>query len=532
EITAAPGEPEFVVVAGGEPGDLGPGQTRAVTVRCRARIAGLRRGFLNLGENLPTLPCRVVAGRGGGGTTVEPATLAFGQWPPGAAPRLSVRLQNREAYTLQISPEILSGSHLFEIVDGAAEGTVAPFSTREIQIRFQPDVPGDFSAELGFGSGLPVVSMSASAAAAAPACHLKLDGPLQFPDTPVGETSVRSFHLANTGGDVLSLSPGTGGFVFQVLSAPDRVLPGATATVTVVFQPGEARAYEGRVDLGAGITCEAVLNGSGLPVDEGGAVEDRIAIYFDEDHRNNWSGHQEPGYDFEAYLVLHHPATADALVGWDLKVDFPGEFVRLLGVELAGGGVNYATMPALAVDLAQPLPGQESLRLATLRLVTLYGGTEYLPIAVVPRPESPYPGTMTCLAGDAREARVLRPRGGHPVVAWIADSPVSNDDLEEDPSLPEVAADATRLLPNVPNPFNPETTVYFELDRMDRVRIEVYDVMGRRVRRLLDEERPSGAGQVVWRGRDDQGRGVASGTYLLRMETARGVESRRVLLLK
>ena len=99
-------------------------------------------------------------------------------------------------------------------------------------------------------------------------------------------------------------------------------------------------------------------------------------------------------------------------------------------------------------------------------------------------------------------------------------------------TLPGAVALATRLLPNVPNPFNPETSVRFELARPGRVRINVYDVAGRRVARLLDESRIAGPGQVVWRGRNDAGRTVPSAAYYIRLEADGRVDTRKVLLLK
>ena len=99
-------------------------------------------------------------------------------------------------------------------------------------------------------------------------------------------------------------------------------------------------------------------------------------------------------------------------------------------------------------------------------------------------------------------------------------------------TLPGAGVLTTQLLPNVPNPFNPETSVRFELARAGRVRINVYDVAGRRVARLLDEDRQAGADHVVWRGRDDRGRTVTSGAYYIRLEADGRTDTRKVLLLK
>ncbi|MBD3220424.1 type I pullulanase [bacterium] len=94
---------------------------------------------------------------------------------------------------------------------------------------------------------------------------------------------------------------------------------------------------------------------------------------------------------------------------------------------------------------------------------------------------------------------------------------------------------ATRLLGNAPNPFNPTTEIRFDLAASDAsapVRLRVYDVRGQLVRTLVDAPRPAGVNTVVWDGRNDAGRPVASGVYVYRLETARQALSGRMLMLK
>ncbi len=73
-----------------------------------------------------------------------------------------------------------------------------------------------------------------------------------------------------------------------------------------------------------------------------------------------------------------------------------------------------------------------------------------------------------------------------------------------------------------PNPFNPRVRLDFVLDRSAELRAEIYDVAGRRVRRLFDGALAEGEHRWVWEGEDDRGRMVSSGVYLFRLEaTAR-----------
>ena len=85
---------------------------------------------------------------------------------------------------------------------------------------------------------------------------------------------------------------------------------------------------------------------------------------------------------------------------------------------------------------------------------------------------------------------------------------------------------------NRPNPFNPSTTIAFELPRAQRVGVTVYTVDGKRVATLQQGMMPAGRHEIAWNGRDDAGRTQASGVYLYRLETEGGVESRRMTLVR
>lgn len=89
-----------------------------------------------------------------------------------------------------------------------------------------------------------------------------------------------------------------------------------------------------------------------------------------------------------------------------------------------------------------------------------------------------------------------------------------------------------RLLPNLPNPFNPSTRIRFELDRSGPVRLEVVDAQGRRVRTLIDGLRTPGRYEVVWNGRDQGGAPVASGVYRARLIEGGAVLSRSMTLVE
>ena len=91
--------------------------------------------------------------------------------------------------------------------------------------------------------------------------------------------------------------------------------------------------------------------------------------------------------------------------------------------------------------------------------------------------------------------------------------------------------DAT-LEQNVPNPFNPGTTIGYTLAAPARAVIEIFDASGRVVARLDEGSQPAGAHSVAWDGRDRSGRRVASGVYFYRLEGMPAAQSRKMVLLK
>jgi hypothetical protein len=96
------------------------------------------------------------------------------------------------------------------------------------------------------------------------------------------------------------------------------------------------------------------------------------------------------------------------------------------------------------------------------------------------------------------------------------------------------AAPARMVLhPPRPNPFNPNTTLQFELPRSGVVWLRIYDVTGRLVRTLVrGEEYPAGIGSVPWNGQDDVHRPAASGVYLVRLDNAGITETQRAILVR
>jgi uncharacterized repeat protein (TIGR03806 family) len=83
-----------------------------------------------------------------------------------------------------------------------------------------------------------------------------------------------------------------------------------------------------------------------------------------------------------------------------------------------------------------------------------------------------------------------------------------------------------------PNPFNASLSLPLMLSTGASVQVAIHDILGRRVRRLVDGFLPAGVRRLRWDGRDDAGSAAASGVYLVRVHTPEGAQTRRVALVR
>ena len=91
----------------------------------------------------------------------------------------------------------------------------------------------------------------------------------------------------------------------------------------------------------------------------------------------------------------------------------------------------------------------------------------------------------------------------------------------------------TMLFQNAPNPFNPQTTVRYDLAEKTHVKLQVFDVSGRLVRTLIDKSQAPDTYRVIWDGKTDAGKPVASGVFWVRLSTRDGFDaSTKVVLVR
>jgi hypothetical protein len=108
----------------------------------------------------------------------------------------------------------------------------------------------------------------------------------------------------------------------------------------------------------------------------------------------------------------------------------------------------------------------------------------------------------------------------------------SGDEFRSSIATVSVAALALTLHQNHPNPFNPQTTIDYDLASAGRVRLVIVDASGRIVRTLVNETQTAGSRSVAWNGRDDAGNSVSSGVYFCALDAGKQRLTKKLVLLK
>ena len=123
---------------------------------------------------------------------------------------------------------------------------------------------------------------------------------------------------------------------------------------------------------------------------------------------------------------------------------------------------------------------------------------------------------MLMEAGLVQGTFTWRVRGYTGTATW---NPITSHRLHlvtEDGDSEAVFPVEYNLLHNYPNPFNARTTILYDLKHWSRVRIEIFDIRGRKLRKLIQTIKPPGRHSTSWDGKDSSGRKTASGIYFVR----------------
>ncbi len=108
------------------------------------------------------------------------------------------------------------------------------------------------------------------------------------------------------------------------------------------------------------------------------------------------------------------------------------------------------------------------------------------------------------------------------VVSWPTN--VNNNDSD----IPYLV----HLEDNYPNPFNPETTISFYIPTSGNLSLDIFNLRGQKIKSLVNEHKNAGQHKIVWDGRDDNNKRLASGIYLYKLKSGNYTRSKKMILLK
>jgi len=135
----------------------------------------------------------------------------------------------------------------------------------------------------------------------------------------------------------------------------------------------------------------------------------------------------------------------------------------------------------------------------------------------------------TIIVVDTQAPILLAPGEFHIYTDVKLETPDIKASIEEAPTTKE----ATYLLEqNYPNPFTTQTAIKYELTQTVNVRLEIFNLLGQRVRTLVNYKQTAGQYQPIWDGLTDDGRCVVSGLYLYRLQAGNFAQTRKMLLLR
>jgi hypothetical protein len=117
--------------------------------------------------------------------------------------------------------------------------------------------------------------------------------------------------------------------------------------------------------------------------------------------------------------------------------------------------------------------------------------------------------------------------GPYPYV--LTDRPTGVSPNGSNPTVPNAFA----LYQNYPNPFNPVTTITYQLPETGAASLKIYDLLGREIVTLVNEDMPAGTHTVQWNGRNSAGNGAASGIYFYQVQSSGGyTETKKMMLIR
>jgi methionine-rich copper-binding protein CopC len=125
-----------------------------------------------------------------------------------------------------------------------------------------------------------------------------------------------------------------------------------------------------------------------------------------------------------------------------------------------------------------------------------------------------------------------KPRSGTGTSSFQVCFPHASEDVREIEGSSESKPSDFSLSQNYPNPFNPITNFQFSLSKSSHVKIEIFNIVGQKVKVLVDEDMKPGVYSADWNSTSDNGNTVSSGIYFYRMQAGDFADTKKMVLMK
>lgn len=230
----------------------------------------------------------------------------------------------------------------------------------------------------------------------------------------------------------------------------------------------------------------------------------------------------EPGEPIDAYAILNGPTALEGIGAFELRIRVSDNVV-IHQQGFVGDGINFVSDDAYVVGLSSPHKALSTrpLQLVHLRVSVTDSDPAYFWVesADVSREASPS-------VASRGSVTVVQPASGDVAL------PVASLNDKNFALAPGDIPNLQLSMGIAPNPFNPMTEISFNLPSKGPVRLRIYDTRGQLVNTLRHEVMEAGTHEVMWSGTDSRGRSMASGVYLLRLQTEAGVLLDKMMLVR
>ena len=276
-----------------------------------------------------------------------------------------------------------------------------------------------------------------------------------------------------------------------------------------------------------------------------------IDVYFWDENHGIMIGGSDANRDSCHMLILYTDDSGDSwetvFLGdrtqeWGWKISFPTETIGYVSIQkkpytaatteyflkTTDGGLTWFEFPFMFADTSE----DEVYSSLAIGFITPTRGWMGSYVNDRPTLMTEDGGVTWSEAGFGQN--VNRIRFLHPWMGYATGRTVYKyvDSTAMDINEQIVVPNQLTLSQNYPNPFNPRTVIPYVLLNIGFVKIDIVDITGRTIRSLLNGIQSSGSHEVIWNGKDNTGKHVASGTYFCRMITDASVISRKILLLR